>query len=98
MSLSAMFAARFPLREAGKAMELAESRTVRGKVVLVRDFVMPMWSRSSTSASRRTASIFADAATRRSSARAITGVLRGRGSNAARSAIAPYGRQSRRGR
>lgn len=28
-------AARFPLREAAKAMELAESRTVRGKVVLV---------------------------------------------------------------
>jgi len=28
-------AARFPLQEAAKAMELAESRTVRGKVVLV---------------------------------------------------------------
>jgi NADPH:quinone reductase-like Zn-dependent oxidoreductase len=28
-------AAHFPLREAGAAMELAESRTVRGKVVLV---------------------------------------------------------------
>jgi len=34
-AITPQVAARFPLREAGKAMELAESRTVRGKVVLV---------------------------------------------------------------
>ncbi|MBL1075731.1 zinc-binding dehydrogenase [Nocardia sp. 2] len=35
--LHAQIAARFPLREAGKALALAESRTVTGKVVLVAD-------------------------------------------------------------
>ncbi|MEV6767837.1 medium chain dehydrogenase/reductase family protein [Nocardia sp. NPDC051030] len=35
--LRAQVAAEFPLREAGRALELAESRTVTGKVVLVAD-------------------------------------------------------------
>jgi NADPH:quinone reductase-like Zn-dependent oxidoreductase len=34
-AITPQVAARFPLREAGTAMELAESKTVRGKVVLV---------------------------------------------------------------
>jgi NADPH:quinone reductase-like Zn-dependent oxidoreductase len=34
-AITPQVAAHFPLREAGAAMTLAESRTVRGKVVLV---------------------------------------------------------------